>query len=305
MQKVIIKNITTDKGENEFQVRILKEDGVGLLTTKNDDNYLMLDSLDYWYDLIQNGYPQKKKCICKNEWFKVLFEYKLRLGTDDFREIEITTTCTNCSKKAKPISIDIDYSPTKQLFSNPLVYCDKPNIKYKFSEFTSYWSGDNLKDFLSFVFNNLNLTVYCWFFKYPENCRFFEKVTLEKAIQIITVNHRYLNFYFTKQEINIDDIKKSGDDRGVYISEGLWRKNEMIELSSPFVISGYGLLYCIHFCNQFLEKGEVKNKSKAFEDDTTKLKNWLKENFINKRGTNCFDGQEAYTKFITKQNALP
>lgn len=302
MQTGIIKNITTEKGEDEFQVRLLKDDGVGLLTTKNEDNYLILDSLDYWYDLIQNEYPKKKKCTCKNEWFKVQFEYIIRLNTDDFRKIQIITTCTNCNKTAKPVAIDIDYSPTNHLFSNPLIYCDKPNLKYKFSELTSYWSGDNLKDFLSFIFNDLNLKVYCWFFKHPDNYRFFEKVSLDKAIQIITANHRYLNFYFAKEEININDIKKLEDDKGVYINQDLWRKNEIIELSSPFVIGGYGLLYYIHFCNQFLDKGVVKDKSKTFEKDTLKLKNWLNEKFITKRGTNCFDGEEAYNKFISKRN---
>ena len=285
MQTEIIKNVTTDTGEDEFQVRLLKDDGVGLLTTKSDNNYLILDSLDYWYDLIQNEYPKKKKCTCKNEWFKVQFEYIVRLKTDDFREMKITTICTNCNRTAKPISIDIDYSPTTHLLSNPLTYCDRPNIKYKFNELTNYWSGDNLKDFLSFIFNDLNLKVYCWFFKHPDNYRFFEKVTFDKAIQITTANHCYLNFYFTNEEINIDDIKKLEDDKGVYINQDLWRKNEIIELSSPFVIIGYGLLYYIHFCNQFLDKGEVKNKSKTFEEDTTKLKNWLREKFITKRGT--------------------
>src|SRR5688572_3842727 len=105
MQTGIVKNITTDKGENEFQARLLKDNGVGLLTTKNNDYYLILDSLDYWYDLIQNEYPKKKKCTCKNEWFKIQFEYITRWDTDDFREIKIITTCTICNKTAKPIAI--------------------------------------------------------------------------------------------------------------------------------------------------------------------------------------------------------
>ena len=74
-----MKTYSIEKGEDEFQVRLLKDDGVGLLTTKSDNNYLILDSLDYWYDLIQNEYPKKKKCTCKNEWFKVQFEYIIRL----------------------------------------------------------------------------------------------------------------------------------------------------------------------------------------------------------------------------------
>ena len=54
MQQEIIKDIVTEKGENQFQIRILKDEGVGILTTQNNENYFILDSMDYWYDLIQN-----------------------------------------------------------------------------------------------------------------------------------------------------------------------------------------------------------------------------------------------------------
>ena len=50
MKQEVTKNISTGNGANEFQVRLLKNDGVGLLTTKNEENYLILDSIDYWYD---------------------------------------------------------------------------------------------------------------------------------------------------------------------------------------------------------------------------------------------------------------
>jgi len=303
LKQEVIKNISTESGENEFQIRLLKNDGVGLLTTKSEQNYLILDSLDFWYDLIQSEYPKKKKCSCKSEWFKVAFNYIPRLGTEDFREILIVTTCVLCNKISKPISIDIDYSSTEELIENPITFCPKPKIKYKFQELTSYWSGDNLKDFLKFIFNDLNLNVYCWFSQHPENKRRFEKVSFEKAIQIITVNHKYLNFYFSKKELETLNYTKLIDDNGIYLKEGIWRRDEIIQLTAPYVIMGYGLLYYINFCNQYLDKGNVKDKSDQFEAITNQLKNWLKENFVTKRGKNCFDGQEAYEKLMAKKNA--
>ena len=303
MKQEVTKNITTENGANEFQVRLLKDDGVGLLTTRNEENYLILDSVDYWYDLIQNEYPKKKKCSCKNEWFYVTFNYIPRQGTDDIREIRITTTCTECNKVSKPISIDIDYSPTEELIEKPITFCEKPNIKYKFKELTSYWSGDNLSDFLKFIFFDLKLNVYCWFSQHPENKRRFEKVSFDKAIQIITVNHRYLNFYFSANELDTTSYIKLTDENGVYLKEGIWRRDEIIQLTAPFVIMGYGLLYYINFCNQYLDKGNVKDKSEQFEKITSQIQVWLKTKFITKRGTNCFDGQEAYDKFMAKRNA--
>ncbi|MBF4467023.1 hypothetical protein [Flavobacterium sp. LC2016-12] len=302
MKQEVIKNISTESGLNEFQVRLLKNEGVGLLTTKKEENYLILDSIDYWYDLIQSEYPKKKKCSCKSEWFYVAFHYIPRVGTEDFREVRIITTCILCNKISKAISIDIDYSPTKQLIENPITFCSEPKIRYKFQELTSYWSGDNLKDLLDYIFNDLNLNVYCWFSQHPENKRRFEKVSFEKAIQIITVNHRYLNFYFSENELETSSYIKLIDANGIYLKDEIWRRNELIQLTAPYVMMGYGLLYYINFCNQYLEKGNVKDKSSQFETITTQLKNWLKEKFVTKRGENCFDGQEAYDKLIAKRN---
>jgi len=303
LKEEVIKNISTESGENEFQVRLLKNDGVGLLTTKSEENYLILDSIDFWYDLIQSEYPKKKKCSCKNEWFNIAFNYIPREGTDDFREIQIITTCVLCNKVSKPISIEIDYSPTEGLIENPITFCPKPHIKYKFKELTSYWSGDNLKEFLQYIFHDLNLNVYCWFSQHPENKRRFEKVSFEKALQIITVNHRYLNFYFSEKELETSNYIEFIDDNGVYLKEGIWRRDEIIQLTAPYVIMGYGLLYYINFCNQYLDKGNVKDKSSQFETVTIQLKDWLKEKFVTKRGANCFDGQEAYEKLMAKKNA--
>ncbi|MFT3822546.1 MAG: hypothetical protein QM731_01450 [Chitinophagaceae bacterium] len=300
MQQHFSKNIITENGENEFQVRFIKQEGVGLLTTRNEINYLVLDSLEYWYDLIQNGYPKKKKCSCKNEWFYVRFDYVQRAGTDDIREVNVFTTCTSCGKLSKALSVDIDYSPTEELVAEPIHFCEKPDIRYKYSQLTSYWSGNDLKEVLHFIFNDLKLHAYCWFFKHPEDNRFFEKVTFEKAMQIVTVNHRYLNFYFSLVELDIAKYSEHTDKRGVYLTDAIWRKEEIIQLSSPTVIAGYGLLYYIHFCNQFLDKGNIRDKSEAFDEITKQVKNWLRLKFVTKRGANCYDGYEAYEKLKAK-----
>jgi len=295
----ITKTITTDKGETEFQVRLLQDEGVGLLTTKNKENYLILDSLDFWYELIQTEYPKKKKCSCKNEYFFVQFIYVLRQGTEDIREIKIITTCTSCKKIFKPLSIDINYSPTNQLIENPIVYCENPKLKYKYNQLTSYWAENNLTDFMEHLFKEMKFNVYCWYWQYPENKRYFEKVSFEKAKEIILSNHKYLRFYFSMDELNTSQNIQQSDSNGVYLDEKIWQKNEIVELSAPFVIMGYGLLYTIRFCNQYLDKGIITNKSSTFENLTNSLKCWMKKTYITKRGNNCFDGKEAYEKYKT------
>jgi hypothetical protein len=74
----IEKEIQTNDGECSFQLRLIKSEGIGLATTKRGQNYLILDSEDYWYDVIQNGYPKIKKCSCKNDWFKLKLKYYYR-----------------------------------------------------------------------------------------------------------------------------------------------------------------------------------------------------------------------------------
>jgi hypothetical protein len=295
-------DIVGENGEKEFQFRIFKDDGVGLLTTKSDKSYLILDSIDYWYDLIQTNSPKKLKCNCKNDWFNVEFQYFKRTDYDDYKQIDVICTCTNCKKIKKCVSVDIDYSPTDSLFSKPISYCEKPNIKYKYSELTSYWSGDNLSDFLSFMINELHLNTYCWFFKHPENLRYIEKVSFDKAMQVISINHRYLDFYFSPNEIELQEMIELSDDKGVYLKNDIWRKNEIIQLSAPTSILGYGLLYYIHFCNEYLDKAIVISKSKEFEHVTNSLLEWLKSNFVTKRGKNCYDGAEAYIRVAKALN---
>ena len=111
---MLSKTIITQEEENEFQLRVLKEEGVGLLTTKSDKSYFILDSLDYWYDLIQTTYPKKRKCKCSSEWFRVQFDYLLREDVADIKRVQIAASCTNCGKNSKMMSVDFKYSQTLQ-----------------------------------------------------------------------------------------------------------------------------------------------------------------------------------------------
>ena len=45
------KEIVTPDGEDEFQLRYIQDDNVGIATTRSGKSYLILDSIDYWYDL--------------------------------------------------------------------------------------------------------------------------------------------------------------------------------------------------------------------------------------------------------------
>ncbi|MBN8851082.1 MAG: hypothetical protein BGO55_28715 [Sphingobacteriales bacterium 50-39] len=294
----IFIDIATNTGHQEFQLRLLKEEGVGLMTAATGLNYLILDSLDHWYDLIQDEYPKKKKCRCKNEWFHVKFDYTKREGTSDVKHIDVITTCTQCKKVSTAMSIDIDYSPTEELLTHPITFCEKPMIKYKFKNLSSYWKNQDLKDFLAHLFNDLQFYVYCWYWHGQQ--RYFEQVSYEKAIEIITANHRYLDFYFSIRPVDRSEMDTFEHENGIVIKNDRWRKLELIELSAPIHMLGYGLHYSIRYCTQYLDKGNVADKSSLFNEKISQFESWLKTRFNTHRGRNCYDGKEAYETFRNK-----
>ena len=67
-EDMISKSIITSDGEKEFQIRYIRDENVGILTTRTDKSFFILDSADYWYDLIQEKYPPIMKCSCKNDY---------------------------------------------------------------------------------------------------------------------------------------------------------------------------------------------------------------------------------------------
>ena len=50
-ERKISKEIISSTGEDEFQIRYIRDENVGILTSRSDKSYFILDSKDYWYDL--------------------------------------------------------------------------------------------------------------------------------------------------------------------------------------------------------------------------------------------------------------
>ena len=67
-EEKIRKKINTQKGDDEFEIRFISEENVGVITSRSNESFFLLDSQEYWYDLIQDKYPVKRKCTCKNDF---------------------------------------------------------------------------------------------------------------------------------------------------------------------------------------------------------------------------------------------
>lgn len=261
-EEKIRKHIITPEGEDEFELRYISDENIGLLTARSGKSYLILDSIDYWYDCIQNGYPSKRKCGCKNDFFKLYFDYVPRVGTDDYRTVEFISCCTECGKTRKFATIDIDYSPTEQLFEQPITYCEKPKIKYKTYSVNGYWSDEAFHDLVEFLFGQ-QLLIYCWY--WDNEKRLVGEFTAEELKKFMfEEKRRYLHIYFSPEPLDELFANAPSNDKGVYIDLDIWRKEEMIDLNSPITVVGAGLFYDMKFCSEYIENAQVKAKSEDF-----------------------------------------
>ena len=264
-EEIISKIIETPDGEKDFQVRYIQDENVGIICTPTDKSYFLLDSADYWYDLIQEKYPPVMKCSCKNDRFNITFDYTPREGTEDFREINITCSCTACQKIKRLPPIEIDYSPSVQLFEYPITFCKQPKIKYKTYSLMGYWSDDELVAMAEYLLEN-GLFVYCWYWDSQNAKRCFKELSETELRSYLTGNsERYLAIYFSTETFDNISTQIASDEKGIVIRQDIWRKNNILMLHGPFTVVSRGMFYQMEFCSEYLDKeGNIVPKSASF-----------------------------------------
>lgn len=279
-EQVITKPIKTTQGEEEFQIRFISAEKAGILTTRSEQSYFILDSADYWYDLIQEKYPAKRKCKCGHDFFQVSFAYTTRAGTDDYKSVDIMTCCTGCGLKRNMSSIDIDYSPTKQLFEEPIIPCRQPKIQYRVSKICKSLDKEHYKILIDYL-SALGLFMYVWYFD-SDKKRYVKQFKREELQDFLFATPekyiRYLKIYFSTIPLNSLLEGSVHDCMGISISPDIWRKKEVIELSSPFIFAGVGFndLYYINFCNEYIEQGCIISKGGEFCKIADQVNDYLK-----------------------------
>lgn len=262
-EKRIRKEIVTPDGEDEFQIRYIRNEDAGIVVTRSGKSYFILDSIEYWYDLIQNKYPTKQKCRCKNDYFRLCFQYVPRIGTDDYKAVELISCCTECRKQRKFAEIDIDYSPTAQLFRQPITYCKQPKMKYKLQSICGEWGEEAFYDLIFFLLQK-QLLVYC-FYTTPENKLDIKRFDAEELKQHLAAGHMdYWEIYFSMEPL--DDLFGELHRNPWYV----WRKREVIQINYPIKVlikngEKYGKYsYSIDCCSEYIDAGQVKRKSESF-----------------------------------------
>src|SRR5262249_41241241 len=115
---------------DRFELRVLRDEGLASARcVKCSADYLLLDSRDYWFDVIQKGYPRLTRCSCKNESFRLRLDYSIR-EDGDIDYIEAHSICSACGKTRRQLDFEVDYSGTGHLLKKPLVPCKNPKVLY-------------------------------------------------------------------------------------------------------------------------------------------------------------------------------
>jgi hypothetical protein len=115
------KALACSCGDQRFNVRLRRDEQVGLLTCSREGHHsLLLDSRDYWADVIQTARPRAARCRCGGRAFEVELEYEFREDSRSIRRVDVGLRCVACGDERVGAEFEIDYEPTENLLSEPL-----------------------------------------------------------------------------------------------------------------------------------------------------------------------------------------
>jgi hypothetical protein len=139
-------------------VRLKRDEQVGLLTCSEGHHSLLLDSRDYWADILQNGKPKQLRCKCGSKLFAITLIYEFR-DTGDIRSVDVFSTCHACAHGQSRALFEINYSPTKELVTRPLDPIQKPWMQPKRREITAYWKPKDAESFVRHLVLSLGANI--------------------------------------------------------------------------------------------------------------------------------------------------
>jgi hypothetical protein len=293
----------------DFELRILSDEAVAAarcVTCSAD--YLLLDSKDYWFDVIQKGYPRLTRCSCKSESFRLRIDYSIR-DDGDVSYIEIHSTCSACGKTRPRLDFEVDYSGTDHLVRNPLVPCKNPKVLYDLNNISLLLSLPDIFRIIDHLAEEK-----CEFLSILRQGGAWVPVRQDGAEAKATVEKRkYLFIYAipSATEIPEDQIATIKKEKV------FWKRSEVVRIGSkshvcmkqfgdnppsicycsdPPTHASYtevGLLFYLEFANEFVHGENIVQKSEVFCKTTASLLAMLATTFVSWRGPHCFDNPEV------------
>jgi uncharacterized damage-inducible protein DinB len=149
-----MKRLTCACGRSAFRLRIKEDEQVGLVTCEEGHHSLLLDSGDYWLDVIQDGKPTERKCKCGSKDWHIGLAYDRR-DDQSIRGVSVHASCAKCKTARKPTVFEIDYEPTDALVTQPLVPCADPWLKARRVVITGLWTQADLDAVVTYALANV------------------------------------------------------------------------------------------------------------------------------------------------------
>lgn len=281
-------------GAAAFEVRVQAEEGVAAARcTACNRNHLVLDSEDYWFDVIQSAMPRIRRCTCRAAAFALSCHYEYR--TDgDVRRVELRGACTSCSKARSLMSVDIDYGDTADLVDRPLHFCATPDLRYDLREATLYATPSDIAGIVAYLADAHGWTFACW---RREEGHWVPGALDAAAACDAVLAERYLHIYASPALLDI----RPEQVETARLEAAYWKRHDVVRLSSATHMRfdrGAGYLYYLKFANEYIDGGAVAPKSPPFRAATAALISWLGERFVSWRGKNCFDNADEHRRLF-------
>jgi hypothetical protein len=270
-------------GAHDFQVRLKRDEQVGLLTCAAGHHSLLLDSRDYWADVLQDGRPKMSRCRCGSVLFRVNLEYEFRQD-GDVRYVQVKPICAACSRGQRLMLIDIDYSPTDQLVAKPLDPIEKPWLQPKRRQVTAFWKPADAERFATYLAQSLRARVFS-----ENGPNEFTEVALAHVEFFPELKHDLL---FT----NIDGTTAPGQ-RNPEKSSPFLRLNGPIHMcysKGPGSSEHIRLLHYITYSHEVMREASLEKQPALFLTFAREACDWLSRNYVSLRGKNTADNPEEY-----------
>jgi hypothetical protein len=275
-------------GASAFGLHVLKDEGLACAKCMRcNRDYLLWDTKDYWFDVIQSGYPRPTRCSCKGVSFTLCSDYLFR-DDGDVRSIDLRGTCTTFGKEKRLMNADIDYSGTESLFTQPLSYCKNPKILYDLKDLSLYVTRSDMAAVVRHIYSAPGWSAITWLRERGE----WVKRTLNEAetagVILAGDSLSYIRIYLLPRALDVPDSAIDTSRK----EDSFWKKHELVRISSPTHMGlgdNHGLLYYIQFANEYISDDRVIHRSAEFQHATGRLLDWLRTTFVSWRGPQCFD----------------
>jgi hypothetical protein len=274
--------LTCACGRSSFRVRIDANEQVALLTCDAGHSSLLLDSADYWGDIIQDGRPPERKCRCGGKVWAVSLSYDLREDQKTVRGIEVTLTCEACRTERAPVRFEIDYAPTDALIDRPLTPCTDPWLKAKRVVLTALWTPSDLERFVRHAAQQEGASVFVAGWR--EAPARWDGVSLAARVDL----ERVFDVFMTNTEVTFPDNLRDS-----------WKALPVVHVGNPIRMNyttGTGLLHYVEYAEETFQGPRVTAQPARFLAYARGLRAWLLETYSSARGKNTADNPDEHER---------